>query len=66
MDDFLLRQLEEERNKLNELGAHYLDQHIALAHNHVLQEQSRKVDELILRYTFKQRKAKAREFEQGD
>lgn len=63
MDDSLLRQLEEERHKLNELGVHCLDQHIALAHNQILQEQSRKVDELILRYAFKKGKAKVRELD---
>lgn len=51
MSDFLLRQLEEERHKLNQLGAQSLEQHIALSQNQALQEQSRKVDELITRYT---------------
>ncbi|MCL6456630.1 MAG: aspartyl-phosphate phosphatase Spo0E family protein [Gorillibacterium sp.] len=58
MSEYLLRQLEEERHKLNELGAHSLDQHIALAHNQFVQEQSRKVDELIIRYTLKKEKAR--------
>jgi hypothetical protein len=50
MGDFLLRQLEEERHKLNQLGEQSLEQFISLAQNQAVQEQSRKVDELITRY----------------
>lgn len=46
----LLRELEEERRKLNELGKLSLEQSVPLSSNHVLLEQSRKVDELMVRY----------------
>lgn len=46
----LLRELEEERRKLNELGKLSLEQSVPLSGNHVLLEQSRKVDELMVRY----------------
>jgi hypothetical protein len=50
MSIFLLRQLEEERHKLNQMGVQSLEQLIALSQNQAVQEQSRKVDELIIRY----------------
>lgn len=46
----LLRILEEERRKLNELGKKSLEQSIPLSDNQEVQEQSRKVDELMLQY----------------
>ncbi|VTR54823.1 Uncharacterised protein [Actinobacillus pleuropneumoniae] len=46
----LLRELEMERQKLNELGKLSLEQSIPLSGNHMLLEQSRKVDELMVRY----------------
>ena len=51
MSNFILRQLEDERHKLNKLGEQSLEQHIALSQNGAVQEQSRKLDELIIRYT---------------
>ncbi|WP_274364817.1 MULTISPECIES: aspartyl-phosphate phosphatase Spo0E family protein [Paenibacillaceae] len=49
MDD-LLRKLEEERRKLNTLGDKLMEQSISLSCSQALQEQSRKVDELVARY----------------
>lgn len=49
MDD-LLRELEEERQKLNTLGDKLMEQSISLSCSQALQEQSRKVDELVARY----------------
>ncbi|MEK0314567.1 aspartyl-phosphate phosphatase Spo0E family protein [Cohnella sp. 56] len=43
----LLAQLEEERRKLNELGIESLEKGIPLAENQSVQEQSRKIDQLI-------------------
>lgn len=45
----LLAVLEEEKQKLNELGRRSLEQGIPLFQNDALQDQSRKVDELIVR-----------------
>ncbi|MGM1049830.1 MAG: aspartyl-phosphate phosphatase Spo0E family protein [Bacillota bacterium] len=44
----LLTVLEEEKQKLNELGCKSLEQGIPLFQNDALQAQSRKVDELIV------------------
>lgn len=49
MDD-LLRELEEERRKLNMLGEKLMEQSISLSGNQAFQEQSQKVDELVARY----------------
>lgn len=46
----LLRKLEEERRKLNELGEKSLMQSIPLSDNQEVQEQSRRVDELMVQY----------------
>lgn len=54
MSHFILRQLEEERHKLNQLGMQSLEQFIPLSQNEAVQEQSRKVDELIIRYARQQ------------
>lgn len=45
---FLFTMLEEERQKLNELGYKSLGQGIPLFKNDALQAQSRKVDEMII------------------
>lgn len=52
----LLFKFEDEKRKLNELGEKSLEQGIPLGQNEALQAQSRKVDELIVR--FHQRKIK--------
>ncbi|GIQ70100.1 aspartyl-phosphate phosphatase Spo0E family protein [Xylanibacillus composti] len=44
----LLRILEEERRKLNKLGEESLERFIALSDNPEIQEQSRKLDKLVL------------------
>lgn len=44
----LLITLEEERQKLNELGRNSLEQGIPIFRNDALQAQSRKVDELVI------------------
>lgn len=49
MDD-LVRKLEKERQKLNELGEKSLMQSIPLSDNQEVQEQSRRVDELMVQY----------------
>jgi len=49
MDD-LLRELEEERRKLNMLGEKLMEQSISLSGNQAFQEQSQKVDELVALY----------------
>ncbi|MGG1597484.1 Spo0E family sporulation regulatory protein-aspartic acid phosphatase [Paenibacillus naphthalenovorans] len=49
MDD-LVRKLEKERQKLNELGEKSLMQSIPLSDNPEVQEQSRRVDELMVQY----------------
>lgn len=46
----MLRELEEERRKLNELGKLSLEQSVPLSANQVVLEQSRKVDELMVQY----------------
>ncbi|MFU1795588.1 aspartyl-phosphate phosphatase Spo0E family protein [Paenibacillus azoreducens] len=46
----LLDLLEEERRKLNQLGEASLKQLIPLSDNPEVQEQSRRVDELVARY----------------
>ncbi len=46
----LLRNLEKERQKLNKLGVKSLEQFVPLSENREVQEQSRKVDELMVRY----------------
>ncbi|CAM3465805.1 MULTISPECIES: hypothetical protein [Paenibacillaceae] len=52
----LLRKLEKERQELNKLGEQSLKQSIRLSDNQELQEQSRKVDELLVRYERTRRK----------
>lgn len=54
----LLEKLEHERRKLNELGLLSLEQRIPLGSNPKVQEQSRKVDELMIRYQEKGAKRK--------
>ncbi|KFN08211.1 hypothetical protein [Paenibacillus macerans] len=49
MDD-LVRKLEKEMQKLNELGEKSLMQSIPLSDNQEVQEQSRRVDELMVQY----------------
>ncbi|WP_010274539.1 aspartyl-phosphate phosphatase Spo0E family protein [Paenibacillus senegalensis] len=49
MDD-LVRKLEKERQKLNKLGEKSLMQSIPLSDNPEVQEQSRRVDELMVQY----------------
>lgn len=44
----LLIALEDERQKLNELGRNSLEQGIPIFQNDALQDQSRKVDELVI------------------
>ncbi|MBW4841675.1 MAG: aspartyl-phosphate phosphatase Spo0E family protein [Paenibacillaceae bacterium] len=44
----MIRRLEEERRKLNELGRKSLERGIPLFKNEAVQAQSRKVDELIV------------------
>ncbi|CAH1213266.1 hypothetical protein PAECIP111893_03658 [Paenibacillus plantiphilus] len=46
----LLRKYEEEKQRLNELGQKSLEKGIPLAQNEAVQAQSRKVDELIVRF----------------
>ncbi|GAA3411603.1 hypothetical protein ACFFNY_20475 [Paenibacillus hodogayensis] len=46
----LLYKLEEEKRRLDELGQKSLEQGIPLGQNEVVQAQSRKVDELIVRF----------------
>jgi len=48
--DDLVRKLEKERQKLNELGEKSLMQSIPLSDNQEVQEQSRRVDELMVQY----------------
>lgn len=54
----LLEKLEHERRKRNELGLLSLEQRIPLGSNPKVQEQSRKVDELMIRYQKKGAKRK--------
>lgn len=49
MDD-LLRELEEERRKLNALGEKLMELSISLSGNQEFQERSQKVDQLVARY----------------
>ncbi|GAA4868305.1 hypothetical protein GCM10023310_54990 [Paenibacillus vulneris] len=49
MDD-LLRELEEERGKLNTFGEKLMEQSISLSDSQAFQEQSQKVDQLVARY----------------
>ncbi|XID90373.1 aspartyl-phosphate phosphatase Spo0E family protein [Paenibacillaceae bacterium WGS1546] len=53
----LMSKYEEEKTRLNELGQKSLEQGIPLAANDAVQAQSRKVDELVLRF-YLQRKVK--------
>lgn len=46
----LLRKYEKEKQRLNELGQKSLEKGIPLAQNEAVQAQSRKVDELIVRF----------------
>ncbi|MBW7474817.1 aspartyl-phosphate phosphatase Spo0E family protein [Paenibacillus oenotherae] len=46
----LLRKYEEEKQRLNELGQNSLEKGVPLAQNEAVQAQSRKVDELIVRF----------------
>lgn len=46
----LLKELEKERRKLNELGNILLEHSIPLSGSQEIQEQSKKVDELMIRY----------------
>lgn len=46
----LLRKYEEEKQRLNELGEKSLEKGVPLAQNEAVQAQSRKVDELIVRF----------------
>lgn len=48
--DELLRELEDERRKLNTLGEQLVKQSISLSGNQEFQEQSQKVDQLVARY----------------
>ncbi|PRX69847.1 hypothetical protein B0G52_112207 [Cohnella sp. SGD-V74] len=49
----LMREYEEEKTKLNELGLKSLEQGIPLGVNEEVQAQSRKVDELVIRFYLK-------------
>lgn len=46
----LLRKYEEEKQRLNEMGLKSLEQGIPLGENEIVQAQSRKVDELVIRF----------------
>lgn len=54
----LLRELEDERRKLNTLGEQLVKQSISLSGNQEFQEQSQKVDQLVARYHHKKSKRK--------
>jgi hypothetical protein len=46
----LLYKFEEEKRRLNELGQNSLERGIPLGQNEAVQAQSRKVDELVVRF----------------